>query len=186
MKEKTKIDNQEEKIDPLTSDKAEVYLEGLRIACEMGSISCVMLQRKLSIGYAFAYRILEWMVEQGFIDKGLKKDYIKRTLITPEEYERFRDSIDISVKELVKEKVEEVRTIEIDEELYKRALRLSVEEESASFSMFQRKLYIGFNKAGAILERMEADGFVEPFSGAKARRVLLTKEKFKEIYGEDL
>ena len=186
MKEKTKIDNQEEKIDPLTTDKAEVYLEGLRIACEMGSISCVMLQRKLSIGYAFAFRILEWMVEQGFIDKGLKKDYIKRTLITPEEYERFRDSIDIPVKEPVKEECEEVRTIEIDEELYKRALRLSVEEESASFSMFQRKLCIGFNKAGAILERMEADGFVEPFSGAKARKVLLTKEKFKERYGEDL
>ena len=99
MKEQTKIDTQEEKIDPLTTDKAEVYLEGLRIACEMGSISCVMLQRKLSIGYAFAFRILEWMVEQGFIDKGLKKDYIKRTLITPEEYERFRDSIDIPIKE---------------------------------------------------------------------------------------
>jgi len=107
MKEKTKIDNQEEKIDPLTTDKAEVYLEGLRIACEMGSISCVMLQRKLSIGYAFAFRILEWMIEQGFIDKGLKKDYIKRTLITLDEYERFRDSIDIPVKEPVKEKIED-------------------------------------------------------------------------------
>ena len=185
MKEKTKIDNQEEKIDPLTTDKAEVYLEGLRIACEMGSISYVMLQRKLSIGYAFAFRILEWMVEQGFIDKGLKKDYIKRTLITPKEYERFRDSIDIPVKEPVKE-FEEVRTIEIDEELYKRALRLSVEEESASVSIFQRKLCVGFNKAGAILARMETDGFIEPFSGAKARKVLLTKEKFKERYGEDL
>ena len=49
MKEKTEIDNQEEKIDPLTTEKAEVYLEGLRIAAEMGSISCGMLQRKLSI-----------------------------------------------------------------------------------------------------------------------------------------
>lgn len=103
MKEKAKIDNQEEKIDPLTTDKAEVYLEGLRIACEMGTISCVMLQRKLSIGYAFAFRILEWMVERGFVDKGLKKDYIKRTLITPEEFERFRESIDIPVKEITEE-----------------------------------------------------------------------------------
>lgn len=186
MDEKTKIDNQEEKIDPLTTDKAEVYLEGLRIACEMGSISCVMLQRKLSIGYAFAFRILEWMVEQGFIDKGLKKDYIKRTLITLDEYERFRDSIDIPVIEPVKEKIEEVHTIEIDEELYKSALRLSVESESASISMFQRKLCIAFYKAGAILERMETDGFVEPYSGAKTRKVLLTKEKFKERYGEEI
>ena len=186
MKEKTKIDTQEEKIDPLTTDKAEVYLEGLRIACEMGSISCVMLQRKLSIGYAFAFRILEWMVEQGFIDKGLKKDYIKRTLITLDEYERFRDSIDIPVKEPVKEKIEEVHTVEIDEELYKNALSLALKEGSASISMFQRRLCVGFNKAGAIIERMEKEGFIEQFSGAKARKVLLTKGKFKERYGEEI
>ena len=170
----------------MTTDKAEVYLEGLRIACEMGSISCVMLQRKLSIGYAFAFRILEWMVEQGFIDKGLKKEYIKRTLITLEEYERFRNSIDIPVKEPIKEKIEEVHTIEIDEELYKSALRLSMESESASISMLQRKLCIAFHKAGLILERMEPDGFVEPYSGAKTRKVLLTKEKFKERFGEEI
>ena len=78
MGEKTKIDNQEEKIAPLTTEKAEVYLKGLRIAAEMGSISCVMFQRKLSIDYAFVFRILEWMIEQGFIDKGLKKDYINQ------------------------------------------------------------------------------------------------------------
>lgn len=52
--------------------------------------------------------------------------------------------------------------------------------------MFQRKLRIAFYKAGVILERMETDGFVEPYSGAKTRKVLLTKEKFNEIYGEDL
>ena len=124
MKEKTKLKNQEEKINPLTTNKAEVYLEGLRIAAEMGSISCVMLQRKLSIGYVFAFRILEWMIEQGFVDQGLKKDYIKRTLITFEEYERFRDSIDIPVKEPIKEEVEEVHAIEIDQELYKSAYAL--------------------------------------------------------------
>ena len=186
MKEKTKIDKQEEKIDPLTTDKAEVYLEGLRIACEMGSISCVMLQRKLSIGYAFAFRILEWMVEQGFIDKGLKKDYIKRTLITSEEYERFRESIDIPVKEPVQESVEEVHPIEIDEVLYKSALSLALKEGNVSISMFQIKLCIGFNKAGAIIERMEKEGFIEPFTGAKARKVLLSKEKYIELYGEEL
>ena len=100
MKERVEIDYQEEyKIDPLTTDKAEIYLEGLRIACEMGSISCVMLQRKLSIGYTLAFRILQWLIEQGFVSKGLKQNYTKKTLITPEEYERFRDSIDIPIKE---------------------------------------------------------------------------------------
>ena len=187
MDEKTKIDNQEEKLDPLTTDKAEVYLEGLRIAVEMGSISCVMLQRKLSIGYAFAFRILEWMVEQGFIDKGLKKDYIKRTLITLEEYERFRDSFDIPVKEPISKKAKAVKRVEkIDEDLYKTALSFVVEEGNASITGLQRKFHIGFNKAGAIIEQMEKDGFIEQFSGAKTRKVLLTKEKFKERYGEEI
>ncbi len=87
----------EEIIDPLTTDKAEIYLEGLRIATDIGSISCVILQRKLSISYAFAFRIIEWMIEQGFIVKGLKKDYIKKVLITPKEYEHFRENLNIQV-----------------------------------------------------------------------------------------
>ena len=52
--------------------------------------------------------------------------------------------------------------------------------------MFQIKLCIGFNKAGAIIERMEKEGFIEPFTGAKARKVLLSKEKYIELYGEEL
>ena len=179
------MDNQEEKIDPLTTDKAEVYLEGLRLAAEMGSISCVILQRKLSIGYAFAFRILEWMIEQGFIVKGLKNDYIKRTLITLEEYERFRDSIDIPVKELIKEEPKPTKEI-IDETLYKEALLSVVECGTVSIMQLQRKFHIGFNKAGAIIERMEEDGFIEPFAGAKAQKVLLSKEKYIELYGEEL
>lgn len=96
MKGKTKIDNQkEEKIDPLTTDKAEIYLEGLRIATEVGYISRSMLQRKLSVGYVFASEIFEWMIEQVFVARGLKKEYERNVLITAEEYERFRNSIDI-------------------------------------------------------------------------------------------
>ena len=72
---------EEDKIDPLKSDKAEFYLSGLRLALELESISCVLLQRKLSISYPFAYKILEWLIEKGYVKKGLKKDYVKTSLI---------------------------------------------------------------------------------------------------------
>ena len=74
----------------------------------------------------------------------------------------------------------------IDEDLYKTALSFVVKGGNASITCLQRKFHIGFNKAGAIIEQMEKDGFIEQFSGAKSRKVLLTKEKFNEIYGEYL
>ena len=61
-----------------------------------------------------------------------------------------------------------------------------MEEGQISLSIVQRKLFIGYNLAGELVEKMEQESFIEPFSGAKARKVLLTKEKFNEIYGEDL
>lgn len=78
------------------------------------------------------------------------------------------------------------RTQPDKQELYKKALRLAVEEGQISLSIVQRKLFIGYNLAGELVEKMEQESFIEPFSGAKARKVLLTKEKFNEIYGEDL
>lgn len=72
------------------------------------------------------------------------------------------------------------------QELYKKALRLAVEEGQISLSIFQRKLSIGYNLAGELVEKMEREGLVEPFIGAKLRRVLITKEQYGELYGEEL
>ena len=52
--------------DPLTTDKAEIYLEGLRIAVQTGKISCATLQRKMRVGYITAVNVVEWLKEQGY------------------------------------------------------------------------------------------------------------------------
>ena len=70
------------------------------------------------------------------------------------------------------------------EPVYLDALKLVIQTQTASISMLQRKCSIGFNKAGKIIEWMEMMEFISPYEGAKARRVLITREKFIELYGE--
>ena len=54
---------------------------------------------------------------------------------------------------------------------------------SASISMIQRKCATGYNRAGKIIEWMEEMGYISAFDGAKARKVLITKDEYESIYG---
>ncbi len=67
--------------------------------------------------------------------------------------------------------------------MYVEALRFVIQSNSASISMIQRKCSAGYNRAGKIIEWMEDMGYISPFDGAKARKVLITKEEFESKYG---
>lgn len=69
------------------------------------------------------------------------------------------------------------------EAVYIDALRFVILSGSASISMIQRKCSVGYNKAGKIVEWMEDMGYISSFDGAKARKVLITKEEFESKYG---
>ena len=69
------------------------------------------------------------------------------------------------------------------EPVYIEALRYVILSGSASISMIQRKCSVGYNKAGKIVEWMEDMGYISSFDGAKARKVLITKEEFESKYG---
>ena len=69
------------------------------------------------------------------------------------------------------------------EPVYIDALRFVILSGSASISMIQRKCSVGYNKAGKIVEWMEDMGYISSFDGAKARKVLITKEEFESKYG---
>lgn len=69
------------------------------------------------------------------------------------------------------------------EPLFIEALRLTIQNDSASISFLQRKLDIGYARAGGIVDWMEHMGYVSPFDGAKSRRVYITKEEFESKYG---
>lgn len=67
--------------------------------------------------------------------------------------------------------------------MYIEALRHVILSGSASISMIQRKCSAGYNRAGKIIEWMEDMGYISPFDGAKARKVLITKDDFETKYG---
>ncbi len=72
---------------------------------------------------------------------------------------------------------------EIVDPMYIEALKYVILSGSASISMIQRKCSAGYNRAGKIIEWMEDMGYISPFDGAKARKVLITKEEFETKYG---
>jgi len=63
----------------------------------------------------------------------------------------------------------------IDErdQLFREAAEVIVTAQQGSASLLQRKLKLGYNRAGRLIDQLEAAGIVGPFEGSKARQVLI-------------
>ncbi len=62
------------------------------------------------------------------------------------------------------------------DELFEEAARIIVATQQGSTSLIQRKLKLGYNRAGRIIDQLEAAGIVGPFEGSKAREVKIKDE----------
>jgi S-DNA-T family DNA segregation ATPase FtsK/SpoIIIE len=60
--------------------------------------------------------------------------------------------------------------------LFDEAARLIVMHQQGSTSLIQRRLKLGYNRAGRLIDQLEAAGVVGPFEGSKARAVLIPDE----------
>ncbi len=70
--------------------------------------------------------------------------------------------------------------------MFEEAARLIVMHQQGSTSLIQRKMKLGYNRAGRIIDQLEAAGIVGPFEGSKAREVLYPDEYSLERYLETL
>ncbi|HML84209.1 MAG TPA: DNA translocase FtsK, partial [Bacteroidales bacterium] len=72
------------------------------------------------------------------------------------------------------------------DEMFEEAARVIVMNQQGSTSLLQRKLKLGYNRAGRIIDQLEAAGIVGPFEGSKAREVKIPTEAALEQYLQQL
>ncbi len=80
--------------------------------------------------------------------------------------------------EFVGEEAKAVGNIDKDDRdvLFREAASVIVMHQQGSASLLQRKLKLGYNRAGRIVDQLESAGIIGPFEGSKARQVLIPDE----------
>ena len=105
-----------------------------------------------------------------------------------------------TAKMLLDELTSEGKNLQVDEEvnsesinfiqqdyddLFREAAEIIVTAQQGSASLLQRKLKLGYNRCGRIIDQMETVGVVAPFDGNKARQVLITDLNSLDIHLAD-
>ncbi|MCL2122390.1 MAG: FtsK/SpoIIIE domain-containing protein, partial [Clostridiales bacterium] len=101
-------------------------------------------------------------------------DFIKTANVLPE----YRDDLLTEVETDVKEENEEMDALIPD------AARIFIESGQASVSLLQRRLRIGYTRAGRIIDQMEELGIVGGYEGSKARAIRLSLAQYEERFGK--
>lgn len=164
------------------------------------------LQKKYGIPYGELKAVIEEMVVKGelkymggisyeyaYVSGGRGNSYSRPgdkkgfKGATFEEYlnerrNRFPNSEDLSPPTQTKSIFNVDFDINDEEELRKRALKLCIERNSASASLLQRCLPIGYVRACRVIDWMEERGYVSPAEGIKPRNILINEEEYENIF----
>ncbi|MCD8048057.1 MAG: DNA translocase FtsK [Clostridia bacterium] len=126
-----------------------------------------------------------------FLPMGASKPTrIQGSFISDKEVNRIVDFVknpDVQYDEDVIEKIESGVSGESEpdggdaDELLPKAVEIVVEAQQASASLLQRRLKVGYSRAGRLIDQLEARGIIGPHEGAKPRAVLITRAQLAEM-----
>ncbi|HEY8083940.1 MAG TPA: DNA translocase FtsK [Solirubrobacterales bacterium] len=71
------------------------------------------------------------------------------------------------------------------DDLLNEAIRLVIETETASVSMIQRRLRVGYTRAGRLIDMLERRGVISGYEGSKPRQVLITTADLPRVLGTE-
>ena len=74
---------------------------------------------------------------------------------------------------------------EFEDDLLPDAVEIFLSTGTASISMLQRRMRIGYNRAARLIDLMEEKGIVSGFEGSKPRKLLITRADFAELFGRE-
>lgn len=110
--------------------------------------------------------------------------------IDQKEVERLVDFIKKRTNEAYNEEIIEKITSpksvtsDYDDELFDEAVNLAIERGQISTSMIQRKLRIGYARAGRMVDEMESRGIISPADGSRPRNVLISYDEYNNKGGD--
>ena len=93
---------------------------------------------------------------------------------------------EIHLPEISKIKVEGNFSVDDDfnDDLLHEAAKIVIDNQQASVSLLQRKLRVGYSRAGRLIDELESLGIISGYSGSKARDVLVDHAYLNEVFGE--
>ena len=165
---------------PTITDE-ELIKKAMCFAISANNISISILQRKLGIGFPKAGKLIDTLVERGYISEPIDNK-TRKIFMTKEQFEEtfgepVADYIPVSVHS---------QPAKTDDELVKKAMRLAICANNISISILQRKLSIGFPTAVKIIDSLVERGYISEPIDSKTRKIFMTKEQFEETFGEPL
>lgn len=133
-----------------------IIIDAINFIRDKEKVSASDLQRKFDIGYARSARILDELIELGFVNES--NDGKAKKSVSKEKFVKLSKTIN-----------------KIKDPLLIKAIDIISQSDRASASLLQRRLRIGYAKAAKILDELEKYGYVGPAMGSLPRLVLIKK-----------
>lgn len=172
---------------PATKFQKQVDVERLKI--EPVKVNYMQQERMTVIALSDAEELLKQLGEDFELESAINEAKAKRTKIVgvhPRYKQMIADAATTAIygqTDLLRSESRIAGSQTVDRDpLFERAARVAGSSDFTSTSSLQRTFEIGYNRAGRLMDQLEAAGIVEPATGGKPRKVLMSREDIERLF----